>query len=135
MGLTLSPRVKQVHRDQSLREFVDLSAVLPTGVTVASATVEWAQVTGVDSTTGGLTRTDRTALFGSPACTANPTAVPKSGGGTQGGAGWVAFTPAMDTDLSPGVYEMVLRVTLSNTEVVTYEQVWKVSGWGDPNES
>lgn len=118
-------------RDDTLRQFVDVSDALPSGVTVSSATVGWAQVTGTNSTTGALTRTDRTALFGSPAVEANPTAVPKSGGGTQGGAGWVAFTPDMDTDLTPGTYEMLLRVTLSSSEVVLFSQAWVVSGWGD----
>lgn len=127
----LSPRVLQVMRDDALRQFVDVSGALPSGVTVSSATVAWSQVTG--SSSGLVTRTDRTVNFGSPSVEANPTAVPKSGGGTQGGPGWVAFTPDMDNSLPAGEYEMLLRVTLSSGEVVGFSQRWTVSAWGDPD--
>jgi hypothetical protein len=38
----------------------------------------------------------------------------------------------MDVDLAPGLYEMLLRVTLSTGEVVPYSQQYVVTGFGDP---
>jgi len=124
MARRLSPYNYKVHRDDELTRFVEVEG-LPDGVTVVSATVGWSR-----RTLGVLV--DTSDLFGDPSCTANPAAVNKSGGGTQGGPGWVSFTPAMDTDLAPGLYEMLLRVTLSTGEVVPFSQVYVVSGFGDP---
>ena len=123
------PRTYTAHRDEVLRHYWDFTDALPSGVTISSATVAWGERTVVG------TVTDRTAQFGSPAVEVAPTAVPSSGGGTQGGAGWIAFTPAMHTDLPDGTYELLVRVTLSSTEVVTQAQTWTVSDWGDPDAS
>jgi len=125
MARKLQPYNYRVHRDDELSRFVDLRAALPEGVTLASAAVGWSR-----RSTIGLV--DVTDLFGDPACTVDPAAVAKSGGGTQGGVGWVSFTPAMDTDLAPGLYEMLLRVTLSTGEVVPYSQQYVVAAFGDP---
>lgn len=120
----LEPYTTRVHRLDDLARYVDLTSALPSGVTLVSATVQWAQrVNGV--------LTDRTDLFGSPSCTVNPASVPASGGGTAGGTGTILFQPTPSGSIPRGRYELLLTVTLSNDEVVTYGGVDDLSDWGD----
>lgn len=110
----LSPEVYSYHLEDELRQYIDLSGQLPAGVTIASASVTWWE------RTDGRPPIERTALFGSPEVDVDPPQVPASGGGTQGGPGWLAFQPVTSEGLRADRYEMRLRVTLTSGEVVNF---------------
>jgi hypothetical protein len=120
----LVPYVYATHRRDDLPRYVSFVGALPDGVTITHATVEWSQ--RVDEV-----RVDRTALFGSPVVVVNPPTRPGSGGGTVGGPGTLLFEPDAAPNMPRGLYDMLLTVTFSSLEVVTYGGVDDVTVWGE----
>ena len=120
----LVPYVYVSHSRDELPRYVSLAAALPTGLSIASATVEWSQRVG-------SAVLDRTELFGSPSVEVDPVQRPASGGGTVGGTGTILFEPEAASNIVRGRYDMLLTVTLSNGEVVTYGGVDDITRWGE----
>lgn len=123
----LTPFTWTVHRTDDLARYISYEAALPEGVTVESATVQWA-------TRRNGVPVDASAQF-SATVEVDPAAVAAPGGGTRGGDGTILVRVSPPDDLPRRVYEFLLTLALSNEETVTWGGEDDYRDWGQQASS